>query len=423
MFKKLKHPLIGNFISLLLLQGVNYILPLITVPYLFRVLSVEKYGLVNFSAAFIQYFIVFTDFGYNLSATKLIAETRNDVSEQSRVFNRVMFSKLLLLLIGFIVLVIIILSFDKFSSDKILYLYSFGMVIGNVLFPVWFFMGLEKMKFITIITIITRVLALVPIFLFVKTSNDYLLVPVINSSGMILSGIVSIIIVRRVFKIKYYIPSFSEIRDSLKDSSQYFISRISVSIYTISNTFILGLFGSNTMAGYYSAAEKLFTALQSAYVPVNNTLYPYMAKTKDVQLFKKIFIGINIINLLAIIFLLIETKEVVYIIYKITDVPSVNVLKILLIACTLIVPSILLGYPLLGTLGFTKYANGSVIASSIVHLLGLFILVLTGSLSVYSVAAMLVVTEAVVLSIRIFATWKYKLFNQVPATVPLRMEQ
>src|SRR5207342_3266640 len=142
----------GNFLSLVVLQGVTYVLPLITVPYLFRTLSVEKYGLVNFANAFIQYFIVFTDFGYNLSATKLIAENRDDASKLSRIFNRVMFSKLLLLLIGLLVMAIIVLCFPKFSSDKSLYIYTYGMVVGNVLFPVWFFMGMEKMKFITIIT-------------------------------------------------------------------------------------------------------------------------------------------------------------------------------------------------------------------------------------------------------------------------------
>jgi len=117
---KIKHPLVGNFFSLAVLQAVNYALPLLTVPYLFRVLNVEKYGLVNFASAFIQYFIVFTDFGYNLSATKLIAENRDDALKLSQVFNRVMFSKLLLLLMGFVIVTVTVFCFNKFSSDKAL---------------------------------------------------------------------------------------------------------------------------------------------------------------------------------------------------------------------------------------------------------------------------------------------------------------
>ena len=413
MLKKIKHPLIGNFVSLAVLQGVNYALPLLTVPYLFRVLSVEKYGLVNFANAFIQYFIVFTDFGYNLSATKLIAENRNDALKLSQIFNNVMFSKLFLLLIGFAAICITVFWFDKFSSDKALYIFSYGMVLGNVLFPVWFFMGMERMKFITVITIVTRLLSLIPIFLFVKSSSDYLLVPVINSSGTILSGIISVVIVTKVFKIKYVVPSFNEIIHSLKDSSQYFLSRISVSVYTISNVFTLGLFGTNTMVGYYSAAEKLFIALQQAYLPVNNSIYPYMTKTKNVAVFKKIFWFITIANTVLVAVLLIYTKDVLFIIYKIKTNESVVVLQFLLIACIMIVPSILLGYPFLGALGHSKFANNSVISSSIFHLCGLIFLVLTNSLTIYTVAGMLIITEAVVCGIRLWGAYKFKLFKPV----------
>lgn len=408
---KLKHPLVGNFFSLVILQCVNYALPLVTVPYLFRTLTVSNYGLINFANAFIQYFMVFTDFGYNLSAVKLVAENRNDNKKLSDIFNRVMCSKLLLLLIGFIAVMIIVYSSNKFYSYKTLYIYTYGLVVGNVLFPVWFFMGMEKMKFITIITIITRTLALIPIFIFVKSGSDYLLVPIINSAGSILSGIIGIVIVKQVFKIKYAVPSFKEMIHSLKDSSQYFLSRISVSVYTISNVFTLGLFGSTTMVGYYSAAEKLFIALQNAYVPVNNSLYPYMTKTKNTAVFKKIFWFITIANTLLIGAMLVDTKDIIYFIYKISSRESIIVLQLLLIACLLIVPSILLGYPFLGALGYSKYTNKSVISSSIFHLCGLIFLVLTNHLTIYSVAGMLIITEGVVCSIRAWGAYKFNLFK------------
>lgn len=411
MLNKLRHPLVANFISLLFLQGVNYILPLITVPYLFRVLSVEKYGLVNFASSFIQYFIVFTDFGYNLSATRSIAESKNDLSERSRVFSRVMASKLLLLVISLLIMIVLLFSLDRFSENKLLYLYTFGMVVGNVLFPIWFFLGTEKMKFITLITVITRVLSLVPIFILVKTTNDYLLVPMINSGGTILSGIISLLIVKRVFRIDFSMPSFNEILESLKESSRYFVSRVSVSMYTISNTFVLGLFGTNTMVGYYSAAEKLFIALQNAYAPINNTIYPYMTKNRDVKLFKKILLYVTILNAAGVCFLLFTTADVVHIIYNIKDLESVLTLKLLLVACLMIVPSILLGYPFLGALGYAKYANNSVIISSVVHLAGLAIMVITNQLSVYTVASMVIITETTVLFIRLHGVKKYRLFH------------
>jgi PST family polysaccharide transporter len=267
------------------------------------------------------------------------------------------------------------------------------------------------MKFITIIPIITRSLALIPIFVFVKKSDDYLLVPLINSVGAILSGIIGIVVVKKVFKLKYAVPTFKEMMHSLKDSSQFFLSRVSVSVYTISNVFTLGLFSNTTMVGYYSAAEKLFLALQNAYVPVNNSLYPYMTKTKNVTVYKKIFSFLTIANTLLIIGMLFYTKDIIYIIYKITDKESIIVLQLLLVACLLIIPSILLGYPFLGAMGYSKYTNKSVITSSIFHLCGLFFLVLTNQLSIYTVAGMLIITEGVVCGIRAWGAYKFKLFK------------
>ena len=165
------------------------------------------------------------------------------------------------------------------------------------------------------------------------------------------------------------------------------------------------------MVGYYSAAEKLFIAIQNAYVPVNNSLYPYMTKTKNVNAFKKIFWFITIANAVLIAALLIDTKDIIYLIYKIKSSESIVTLQLLLIACLMIVPSILLGYPFLGALGYSKFTNNSVISSSIFHLCGLIFLVLTNNLTVYSVAGMLIITEGVVCGIRLWGAYKFNLFK------------
>lgn len=402
-------PLVSNFISLFILQGANYILPLITVPYLFRVLGVEKYGLINFSASFIQYFVVLTDFGYNLSATKLIAENRDKEELRDRIFNNVMLSKLLLLIIGFVITLAIVLSFEKFSGDKTIYIITYGLVVGSVLFPIWFFQGMEKMKYITLITISTRILAIVPIFFLVRSDADYLWVPTLNSIGVIVAGLISLRIVRRKFNVSLFYTSWKEIIDSLKESSGFFLSRVSVSIYTISNTFVLGLVLGNIAVGYYVAAEKVFLALQNAYTPLNNAIYPFIAKTKNVLLFKKIFIYTVIINVVLISSVYLGADHVMSLLYRSISIDSITVLRILLIACLFIVPSILLGYPFLAALGYSKYTNTTVVLASIVHLVGLTTLYTLDALNIFTVASMVILTELVVLSLRVAGVVKNKL--------------
>ena len=396
--------LVSNFFSLVILQGANYLFPLLTVPYLFKTLGVDTFGLINFATAFVQYFVILTDFGFNLSATKYIAANRDDKVKRDYYFVNVLASKFVLFFIGLILMLIIIFSFDKFSSNKMVYLLSYGSVFGGVLLPIWFFQGMEQMKYVTKITLVTRTLSILPIFFLVKSDSDYLLVPLFYSIGSTLAGIIALYYAHKKFNVSFNLKQKSSLQGmilSLKESLYFFISRISLSLYTISNTFVLGLLLGNTAVGYYAAAEKLYTALQSMYGPLNQALYPYMVKSQNFKVFKKIFLVVVLINCIGIPICIYESDFIMKIIYHVISSESVLVLKILLGGCLITVPSVLLGYPLLGAFGYTRYTNLTVIISSVFHVVMLMLLVLFDSLTIYSVASLVVVTELIVLGLRI----------------------
>ena len=130
-----------NFLSLSLLQAANYILPLITLPYLIRVLGAEKYGLVIFAQAFTHYFIILTDYGFDLSATRDISIHRDDKAKVADIFNSVLLIKFSIMSAGFICFLILVFSFQRFSEEWPVFLLSYGVVLGNFLFPLWFFQG------------------------------------------------------------------------------------------------------------------------------------------------------------------------------------------------------------------------------------------------------------------------------------------
>lgn len=405
----LNSSLVSNFFSLLILQGSNYLFPLLTIPYLYSNIGLEKFGLINFATAFVQYFAVFTDFGFNLSATKYISENREDKKNISLYFNSVIVTKILLFLIGLLFLLVIINLFDKFSSNKYIYILSYGSVLGSVLLPTWFFQGMEQMRYITRITIVTRILSIIPIFIFVKSDDDFILVPFFYSLGSIVSGILGLVVANSKFKVSISVfeISFFNVLTTLRGSVIYFMSRISVSLYTISNTFILGIVFGNVTVGYYVAAEKLYSALQSFYYPLSNALYPYIARKKSIVEFKKIFVPIVILNIIGVIIFISYSDYFMNLIY--TDIPnqSIKVSQILFFVCIINVPSVLLGYPLLGALGYTKYTNWTVVVSSIFHVIGLLVLFITSYLNIYSVAFMVLATEGLVLVLRVIGVKKY----------------
>jgi PST family polysaccharide transporter len=307
-----KKRLFSNFLYLSLLQATNYLLPLITFPYLARVLGPEKFGLIAFAQAFMQYFVVLTDYGFNLSATREVSIYREDKDKLEEIFSAVMIIKLVLLLVSFILLITIVFSFEKFRKNWIVYILTFGIVIGQTLFPIWFFQGLEKMKYITFLNILAKFLFTIFIFLLVKESSDYWKVPLFLSLGFILSGIIALYIVLKNFKIHLKIVNFSILKYYLKEGGYIFISNIAISLYTISNTLILGLFTNSTIVGYYAAAEKIIKAIQGLYGPVSQTIYPYITKIVQDNKLRAIQILRKLVLLYAITSFLISTLVLIF---------------------------------------------------------------------------------------------------------------
>ena len=408
---KLNNPMATNFISLVLLQGVNYLLPLLSFPFLFRILGVERYGLVTFGYALMQYFVMFTDFGFNLSATKYISQHRNNLRAINAYLNSAMIGRAVLCFISFIVLLVLISTFDKFRSESTLYILFFGIIIGNVMFPMWFFQGMENMKYITIFNIVAKSLSFIPFFIFIRGPEDYLYVPICYSVGFILAGLVSLCIVYYKMGMRWYITPASQIKCALKDSSTYFLSRASTSLFTTSNSFLLGLVCGNTAVGYYSAAEKLYQAYNQLLSPFTGVLFPHIAKSRDVAFFKKVFYRIAVLNILSVGLVLMLASYVLQIVYGTSDANILQIFRTLICACFVTMPSMLMGYPFLAAMGHPLFTNWTVICTSVLHITGLFILYLLHSLTPVNVAMMVVFSESLLISFRIWGIKRFQLFK------------
>lgn len=398
-----KKRLLSNFFSLSILQAANYVLPLITLPYLVRVLGPEKYGLIVFAQAFIQYFNILTDYGFNLSATREISIYRDDLQKVSEIFSSVMVIKFGLLVLSLVIMSVLVFSCWKFRQDWLVYYLTFGTVIGQVLFPVWFFQGMERMKYITYLNLTAKLIFTVAIFIFISDKLDYWKVPLFNSSGYIIAGIISLLLVYKNFNTTFKFNRYELIKKYFKDSSQFFLSRVSVSVYTSSNIFVLGLFTTHEMVGYYSMAEKLYQAVQYLYSPVVQTLYPYITKSKNIQLFKKIFKAAVLINIICVFVIFLLDKNIFRLLFADkTSLESMRILRVFLVTLIVIVPSIMLGYPYLAAMGYPAYANKSVIYGSLIHFTGLFVLILINAIKPINVALMVLITESSVLLLRCY---------------------
>jgi polysaccharide transporter, PST family len=266
--------LIENIGSLYVLQGVNYILPVVLLPYLVRVLGTEQIGLIAIAQALMQYFVVLTDYGFNLTASRDIAIYKEDSLRVSEIFSTVIFIKLILMLLSFLLLIVMVVSISRFRADWPVYLVSFLSVAGAVLLPVWFFQGLEKMKYITIVNVAGGLISTMAVFALVRDPSDVLLAAGLRAGGVLLTGLLGLYIAWYIAPVRLTLPSLQGVIATLRGGWNVFVSQLSQTLLGTSMVPFLGLFYGNLIVGYFAIAQKLVLAAIGLSIPISNAIYP-----------------------------------------------------------------------------------------------------------------------------------------------------
>jgi PST family polysaccharide transporter len=264
-----------NYVALLFIQGTNFILPLIIFPYLVRTLGSEKYGLVMVAQSVALFLTIIVDFGFNISATREVANLKNAKEKLSQFYWNVFSVKLVLIIITFLLLLGLIICVDKFSTDPLVYLFSFGLVLGQAIFPTWFFQGIEKMQVITIVNVAAKLFFTISLFFVVLSPADFEYVPIFNGLGFVISGLFGFVFSLQY--VKFVFPKLSQVKEIIENSSSLFFSNFAVSLYTSSNTLILGFFAGDSIAGVYASMEKLILAIKSMYSPFYQAIFPKLS--------------------------------------------------------------------------------------------------------------------------------------------------
>jgi PST family polysaccharide transporter len=270
---------VGNFFSLSLVQFANYLAPLIILPYLFRVLGPSKYGLTEMARAVSVYFLILTDYGFNLSATREISIHRDDPPRVSEVFSCVLLLKALLVVLSFVILSLLVFTVPRLRADWPVYYLSFGSVLGTWLFPIWLFQGLERMKYIPLLNVTAKTLVIISVFIFIHGPDDYLYAPLLQSAGTLLIGLAGLILALGLFRVRLRFPAVAALKRELAHGWHLFLSRMAVTLYTTSNIVILGLLTDPAFVAYYAAGDKIVrAAVDGLLVPLSQAIFPHVGR-------------------------------------------------------------------------------------------------------------------------------------------------
>ncbi|HEX9615495.1 MAG TPA: oligosaccharide flippase family protein, partial [Bacteroidota bacterium] len=257
-------------------QLVNYLLPLVTIPYLARVLGAEGWGLVAFTQGFAGYLIVVIEYGFDLSATREVARFRSDKAKLSDLVAGVLGAKLLLAAFA-IAFAITVMPWIPNVQDHGLLLWA-GMIlaVAQGLSMLWYFQGQERMKVVARLDVMAKVLATISLFVFVREPADAWKVLGLMAAGSLLSTGIALAITYR--EVPFRLPPTDTVISALRLGWSMFVFRSSVSLYTVGNAFILGFFVPPQFVGYYAGAEKISRAVLGLFQPVSQAMFPRISR-------------------------------------------------------------------------------------------------------------------------------------------------
>lgn len=270
-----------NFTYLSLLQIASYLFPFITIPYLSRVIGVDGFGRIAFAAAIIMWIQTIVDWGFGYTATREIAKNRENKDIVSFVYSNVIWAKMLIAAICFVVLIVLISLIPILHQNSKVLLYTFLLIPGYILFPDWLFQGMEKMKFTTIFNIAIKFAFTIAIFFVIKQPDDYVFQPLLTSIGFMVSGIIAYFLIRNKWGIRLKAPNLTEIRRWIKESFDIFIGNLFPTMYTNFTAVLLGAIGSPTANGLYDGGNKFANIGQQLMAVVGRTFYPYLNRNAD----------------------------------------------------------------------------------------------------------------------------------------------
>lgn len=266
-----------NFTYLSILNGLNIVLPLLVIPYLTNVIGVAHYGVYAYILVLVQNINVVTQYGFQFSATKKISQNRDDHSFLEQYCSNILCARFLVATLC-IALVLALSHWALDTSDRFfMFLTAIGMIYGDVFIPTWLFQGLERMKYMTIVNSSSKILFTILIFVVVIRPEDYEYIMLLNSLGFLLAAILSMVLVRKQFKIRLPKPRMKEVFSELRESLSLCFSMIGIDLYRNMNVVVLNFFVSDAAMGVYALAERVIKAAQSFITPVSQALFPHMS--------------------------------------------------------------------------------------------------------------------------------------------------
>lgn len=403
----IKNKVLKNTVMLYLMNIAKMIFPLLILPYLTRVLTVECYGVVSYTKAIMQYMQLIVDFGFVLSGTKDVVFAKNDKIKLDIEVSNIFIAKILLSIVASIILCLASMAIGILRENIQFVLLSFVVVfLTNFLFD-FLFRGLEKMEIITIRFVIMKGVSTALTYFFVHKDSDILWIPILDIIGSVIA-IVMVMMELKKLNIQLHFGNLKIIMEKIKDSAIYFFSNMATTAFMALNTLLIGIFIEKIEVAYWSLCLQMVTAVQALYTPLTDGIYPHMVKTRDIRLLKKTIKIYMPLVTMGCIFTLVMAKYALLLLGGSQYIGAANVLRALVPVLFFSFLSMLLGWPALGAIGKQKETTITTVQAAIIQVIGLLVLIIARKFTLINIAFLRSFTECILFIMRFRYIRKFK---------------
>jgi len=295
-----------NYFFMTSLQIAGSLIGLLIYPYVIRTLGTSTYGLYVFANSVVSYFIIFISFGFTYPALKAISQNPNDVRAKNEVVSCIFTAKVYMSILALAVYGCLLAVIPLFRQNIYLFAICFAQIIPEILFPQWYFQGVQKMNIVTYIQVFFRVLTIPFIFIFVKKPSDLYVYAIITVSAVVLSSLVCVVYMRLKENISFYFVSFKKQKKYFQAALPFFLSNSAGTIKEESVTLLIGSFFNMHDVALYDLANKIISIPRMFTMNINKAIFPkFIQNIQTKESIKKIiryeaFIGFSIMLLIAI---------------------------------------------------------------------------------------------------------------------------
>lgn len=363
-----------NFIMNIMLKMSSFIFPLITMPYVSRVLQPVGTGKVSFATSIISYFSMFAQLGIPTYGIRACAKVRDNKEELTRTSQELLIINLAMCVFSYIALTIVLIFIPRFHEDRNLYIIMSSTILLTSIGMEWLYQAMEQYTYIAIRSIIFKFIALIAMFLLIHQKSDYVIYGAISIFAASASNIFNFIYARHFISLKPV--GHYNFKRHMKAVGIFFAMSCATTIYTQMDSTMIGFIKSDTDVGYYNVATKIKSVLISVVTSLGTVLLPrasYYVAHDDLKDFHRITTKaisfVLDISIPLMLFFIFFAKETVFLISGISYSQSILPMKIIMPTIVLIGLTNIMGIQVLVPLGREKSVLYSEIIGAVVNLI------------------------------------------------------